>query len=228
MAISKPEVDASNYFIDDNPTATPKHGTTVQSGWGAVAALAKPKREAGSYPTDFKVSETARLIRFLEDDPFAVYKQHWVQLPTDSGTMAWRSYVCTGSDTPGQECPLCAIAGDMPRSKAAFNVLVVSDEEPTVQILHAPVTLARQLQAAHEDPRRGPLSKYYWAISRLGVGRETQYTIERVRPTELTDEWELDAEELNAIANSAVKYDASAIYVSPHEDMVQAARKLVG
>lgn len=227
MAITKPDVDATDYFIDDSVDASPKHGTTVQAGWAAVSALAKPKREAGSYPTDFKFSENARLIRFLEDDPFAVYKQHWVQLPNEAGGTSWRSYVCTGSETAGQECPLCTIAGDMPRSKAAFNVLVVSDEEPTVQILNAPVTLARQLQAAHEDPRRGPLSKFYWAVSRIGSGRETQYTIERVRPTELSEEWELDHDELSAIADNVVKYDAKAIYVSPHDDMVEAARKLV-
>jgi hypothetical protein len=217
MAINMPEVDANDYYIDDEVDATPKHGTTVQAGWGAVAAATKPKRESGAYPIDFKYSEQAQLVRFLEDEPFAVYKQHWVDRSEGR-----RSFVCTGD-----ECPLCNIAGDVPRSKAAFNVLVATGEEPTVQILTAPVTLARQLQAAHDDPRRGPLSKYYLAISRQGTGRETQYTVDRVRATELAEEWELDAEALNVLANNAVKHDSDAIYVSPHEEMVKVARQLI-
>lgn len=218
MAITEPDVNANDYFIDDEVTAAPKHGTTIQAGWAAIQT--KPKREAGSYPVDFKPTEKARLLSFLGDEPFAVYKQHWVDR-----TEGRRSFVCIASES--EECPLCSIAGDIPRSKAAFNVLVASDEEPTVQILTAPVTLAKQLQAAHEDPRRGPLSKFYWALSRTGMGRETQYVLDRVPAAELAEEWELDADHLKALSDSAVKYDASAIYVSPREDMIEVARQLV-
>jgi hypothetical protein len=218
MAIVEPEIDATDYFINDDVAAEPKHGTTIQAGWGALVAPNKSKRENGSYPTDFKFTESARLVRFLDDEPFAVYKQHWVDR-----TEGRRSFVCTGAD-----CPLCTILGDVPRSKAAFNVIAVSDEEPSVQILTAPITLARQLQAANEDPRRGPLSKYYWAISRTGMGRETQYSLDRVRASELAEEWDLDPEAIAAIADNAVKHDADAIYVSPREEMVEVARQVVG
>lgn len=222
-----PEVDANDYFIEDEVAVAPKHGTTVQAGWGAMAAATKPKRNT-NYPTDFKFSDKAQLVRFLDDEPFAVYKQHWVQLTAENGKdVFWRSFVCTGSETVGEECPLCTIAGDIPRSKAAFNVLHASSEEPSVQILTAPVTLARQLQAAHEDPRRGPLSKYYWALSRHGSGRETQYTVDRVRASELAEEWELDPDTLDELSNDAVKYDSDSIYVSPREEMVKAARQLL-
>jgi hypothetical protein len=216
MAIIEPEIDARNYFVDDVVDAVPKHGTTVQAGWGAVTASSKSKGES-KYPTDFRFSEEARLVRFLEEEPFAVYKQHWVDRSEGR-----RSFVCTG-DT----CPLCNIAGDTPRSKVAFNVLVVSDEEVNVQVLTAAVTLARQLQAAHEDPRRGPLSKYYWAISRKGTGRDTQYAIDRVRSSELSEEWELDADDLDTLAINAVRYDVDTIFVSPHEEMLAVARQMV-
>jgi hypothetical protein len=216
MTIQTPEVDASSYFVDDVVDAAPKHGTTIQAGWGAVTAQSKPKSN-GDYPTDFKVAEEPRLVRFLQDEPFAVYKQHWVDRSEGR-----RSFVCTGA-----ECPLCTIAGDTPRSRVAFNVLVVTDEEPNVQILTAAVTLARQLQAAHEDVRRGPLSKYYWAISRTGIGRETQYALDRSKSADLAEEWDLDSDALDAVAINAVSYDAQAIFVSPHEEMVKVARQLV-
>lgn len=216
MAIVEPDVDATDYFVEDKVDAVATHGTTVQAGWGAVAAQ-KPKSQGKSYPNDFRFSEEARLVRFLEDEPFAVYKQHWVDR-----TEGRRSFVCTGDN-----CPLCTVAGDIPRSKAAFNVLVVSDEEPTVQILTAPVTLARQLQAAHEDPRRGPLGKYYWSMSRSGTGRETQYSLDRVRSSELAEEWELDPDAIAELASNAERYDATTIYVSPHEEMVEVARQMV-
>lgn len=215
--INRPDVDADDYLAEDTIEATPKHGTTVQAGWGAAKAALEPKKEMGEYPTDFRFSEQTQLVRFLEDEPFAVYEQHWVDRSEGK-----RSFVCLGD-----ECPLCTIAGDRPRAKFAFNVLVLSDEKPGVQILTAPPTLARQLKAANEDVRRGPLTKYFWAISRQGSGPQTQYMLDRVRASDLAEDWELDAEEINDLAATAVMYDKSSVYVSPREEMLTLARTLV-
>jgi hypothetical protein len=217
MAIQSPSMDADLY-LEDDVDATPKHGTTVQAGWGAAEAyLDKPKSKSGNYATNFRFSEQPTLVRFLEDGPFHVYEEHWVDR-----TEGRRSFVCLKD-----ECPLCTIAGDKPRAKFAFNVLVLSDEEPEVQIMTAGITLARQLRAANDDPRRGPLSKYFWALSRLGIGRDTQYTVERVRATDLAEEWELNPATVDGAVSSAVSYDQSAIYVSPREEMLELARTLV-
>jgi hypothetical protein len=217
MTIQSPTVDASLY-LEDAVDAAPKHGTTVQAGWGAADAyLDKPKQKSGNYATNFKFSEQPTLVRFLEDGPFHVYEEHWVDR-----TEGRRSFVCLK-----EECPLCTIAGDKPRAKFSFNVLVLSDEEPEVQIMTAGITLARQLRAANDDPRRGPLSKYFWALSRLGIGRDTQYTVERVRATDLAEEWELDPSAVEASIASAVSYDKSSIYVSPREEMLELARTMV-
>lgn len=213
--INNPSVDAEYYLADDTVEATPTHGTTVQSGWAAAKDILKPKKDG--YPTDFRFSEQAQLVRFLQDDPFAIYEQHWIDR-----TEGKRSFVCLGD-----ECPLCTIAGDKPRPKFAFNVIVLSDGEPNVQIMTAPPSFARQLQAANDDPRRGPLTKYYWAISRTGSGNTTQYTLDRVRATDLADEWELDAESIDDFAATAVSYDTSAVYVSPREELLELARTLV-
>jgi hypothetical protein len=213
--INTPSVSAESYLAEDTVENTPAHGTTVQAGWGAAAAALKPKKS--EYATDFRFSEQAQLVRFLQDEPFAVYEQHWVDR-----TEGKRSFVCLGD-----ECPLCTIAGDKPRPKFAFNIVVLSDGEPNVQILTAPPSFARQLQSANDDPRRGPLTKYYWAIARTGSGNTTQYTLDRVRATDLAEEWELDADNVEAFASTAVSYDTTAVYVSPREELLTLARTLV-
>jgi hypothetical protein len=215
--VTRPSVDADLY-LEDSVEAAPKHGTTVQAGWGAADAyLNKPKNTESKFATNFKFSETPTLVRFLDDGPFHVYEEHWVER-----TEGRRSFVALEEDDP-----LTIIAGLKPRAKFAFNVLVLSDEEPEVQIMTAGITLARQLRAANDDPRRGPLSKHYWAVSRLGIGRDTQYTLERVRANDLAEEWELDVAAIDAAMDNIVKYDKSAIYTSPREEMLELARSLV-
>jgi hypothetical protein len=215
--VSEPSVNASNYFADEDEFLPAKHGTTVQSGWDAAAAYLKPKKEAGAYPTNFKLTEKPQLIRFMDDAPFYVYQEHWI-----NRTEGKRSFVCLGA-----ECPLCTIAGDHPRPRFVFNVLVLTDEEPNVQILTATPTLARTLQAKHEDPRLGPLSKYYWAISRQGTATTTQYVLDRVKAVDLAAEWDLDVEVAENFLSSATRYDQSAVYISPQEELLKLARQLV-
>ena len=216
-----PTVNAEDYdldeseLIEDAPEAKPKHGTSVQAGWGAADSLLKPK-SSGEYPNDFRFSEQVQLVRFLDNEPFAIYQQHWIEREGK------KSFVCLGD-----ECPLCNIVGDKPRGKFAFNVLVLTEEEPAVQILTAPPTFARQLRAANDDTRRGPLTKYYWAISRQGQGPQTTYSLERVRATDLAEEWELDAEEVTSIASAAEKYGPETVYVTPYDELLKVARSLV-
>ena len=94
-------------------------------------------------------------------------------------------------------------------------------------ILTAPPTLARQLKAANDDTKRGPLTKYYWAISRQGSGPQTTYTLDRVRGTDLAEEWELDQEDVEDLVANATKYDTSAVYVTPRAELLTIARSLV-
>jgi hypothetical protein len=208
------DYDLDEPLVEDAPEATPKHGTSVQAGWGAADALLKPK--GGDYPNDFRFSDAVQLVRFLDNEPFSVYQQHWLEREGK------KSFVCLGDD-----CPLCDILGDKPRGKFAFNVLICTDEEPSVQILTAPPTFARQLRAANDDPRRGPLTKYYWAISRQGSGPQTAYTLDRVRATDLAEEWDLDAEALEEVAAGATRYGAEAVYVTPRAELLEVARSAV-
>lgn len=224
MAIQEPQIDLDDeLFVEDDeqlaedyPEAPAAHGTTIQAGWGAMDK-AKPKSD---YPVDFKPSESAQLVKFLEDLPFAVYDQHWIDRSEGK-----RSFVCLADSPEG--CPLCSIAGDRPRQKVAFNVLLLSDGAPTVQILTAPVTLARILRDFADDPKTGPLSKHYWTIRRIGTGRETQYVVQRIRSTELAEDWDLDPQAVSTEAANAARYSTKAISVSPREELLTLARQIV-
>ena len=214
--MQNPSVNADDYAVD-SVDAAPKHGTSVQAGWGAADAFLKPKAKSGEYASEFRMTEQPQLVRFLEDGPFMVYEQHWIDRSEGK-----RSFVCLGED-----CPLCIIANDKPRAKFAFNIVNLSEEEPTTQIMTVATTLARQLRAANDDTRRGPLTKFYWAISRQGTGPSTSYTLDRVRGTDLAEEWELDADEVEAVVATAVSYDEAAIYVSPREELLKVAQSLL-
>jgi hypothetical protein len=214
MPITKPTVEADSYLAEDSEDAMPKVGTTVQQGWDAFDSLIQ--ENTSDFPTDFKFSESPQLVKFLEDQPFASYEQHWIERPKGK-----KSFVCIG-DT----CPLCDVLGDKPRGKFAFNVLVLSGEVQGVQILTAPPSLARQIKKAHDDERKGPLSKEFWEVSRLGSGPTTQYTLNFVRGRDLAEEWKLNADDVQELVAAAVPFTAEVIRETPRSEMLEVARSV--
>jgi len=216
MPITKPAVNADSYLEEDSETATPKVGTTVQQGWDAADALLKSDTPS-EFPSDFKFSEEPQLVKFLEDGPFRVYEQHWIERPKGK-----KSFVALEENDPFTE-----ILGSRPRPRFAFNVLVLSAEAPSVQILTAPPSLARQIKKAHDDERKGPLSKEFWEISRLGTGPTTQYTLNFVRGRDLAEEWKLNIDEVTELVANAVPFTADVIRETPRSEMLEIARSLV-
>ena len=215
MPITKPQVEVDQYLDEDTPEMPAKVGTTVQEGWEAAEALLTI--ETTEFPTDFKFSEEPQLVKFLQDRPFATYEQHWIERPKGK-----KSFVCIGDG-----CPLCEILGDKPRGKFAFNVLVLSAETPTVQVLTAPPSLARQIKKAHDDERKGPIDKEFWEISRLGTGPQTQYTLNYVRGRDLAEEWKLKLEDVTALVADAEPFSADEVVrETPRTELLEIARSL--
>ena len=215
MPITKPQVEAKDYLDEDSPEMPAKVGTTVQEGWDAAEALLNV--ETTEFPTDFKFSEEPQLVKFLQDRPFATYEQHWIERPKGK-----KSFFCIG-----EGCPLCEILGDKPRGKFAFNVLVLSDETPKVQVLTAPPSLARQIKKAHDDERKGPIDKEFWEISRLGTGPQTQYTLNYVRGRDLAEEWKLSSDNVNALVADAEPFTADEVVrETPRSELLEIARSL--
>jgi hypothetical protein len=219
MPITKPTNDVAanpaDYLDEDSETAEPKIGTTVQQGWEAAEALLT--ENSTDFPTEFKFSEKPQLIKFLEDGPFRVYEQHWIERPTGK-----KSFVALAENDPFTD-----ILGSKPRSRFAFNVVVLSGEAQGVQILTAPPTLARLIKKSHEDERKGPLSKEFWEISRMGTGPTTNYTMEFVRGRDLAEEWNLNLDEVQELVARAVPYTADVIRETPRSEMLKIARSLV-
>jgi hypothetical protein len=214
MPITKPTVDSSTFLDEDSEDTTPKVGTTVQEGWDAFDSIVKS--ETSEFPTDFRFSEEPQLVKFLDDAPFASYEQHWIDRPKGK-----KSFVCIGD-----ACPLCDVLGDKPRGKFAFNIVVLTGDTQGVQILTAPPSLARQIKKAHEDERKGPLSKEFWEISRLGMGPTTQYTLNFVRGRDLAEEWKLNLDEVQGLVAAAVPFTAEVIRETPRSEMLEVARSV--
>ena len=215
MSITNPTVNAASYLDVDNEDATPKVGTTVQSGWDSADALLR--QDTTEFPTDFKFSEEPQLIKFLEDGPFRVYEQHWIE------RTGKKSFVALETDDPFTD-----LLGSKPRARFAFNVIALSGDTHTVQILTAPPSFARQIRRAHEDERKGPLSKEFWEVSRMGNGPTTQYTLNYVRGRDLEEEWNLSLESVNAIIKDAVCFTPDVIKETPREEMLKIAREVAG
>ena len=214
MPITKPAVEAADYLDVDSEDIKPKVGTTVQKGWDAVdSTISVP---TGDFPTDFRFTEEPVLIKFLEDEPFAVYEQHWIERPKGK-----KSFVCIG-----ETCPMCDILGDKPRGKFAFNIVVLSGDTQGLQILTAPPLLVRQLRKINEDDRKGPLSREFWEISRLGTGPTTSYNLNFVRGRDLNEEWNLDPNTVQELVAAAVPFTADVIRETPRSEMLEVARSV--
>lgn len=220
--MQNPVMDADQYVIDegdlveDAPEAVGKHQTSVQAGGWDDAEQLMNKKDS-DYATEFKFTEESQLVKFVQDNPFAVYEQFWIEKEGK------KSYVSLGEDDP-----LAVVAGQKPRGKFAFNILVLTDETPNLQILTAPPTLARQLKAANDDPRRGPLSKHYWSMSRQGTGPQTTYTLERVKRDDVAEEWSISPDAADAVLATVTPYDSSEIRVLTYEEHMKVAQQLVG
>jgi hypothetical protein len=204
---------------DDETTTTtkepPKARKVVRSGWDAVDAM---RQEDSNYAVRLKTGADPVVIKFLENEPYAVWRQHWVNRPGQ------KSFVCPTSVphlTSSDDCPLCD-AGDRPRPLFAFNIVLLErGEAPALRSYETGSRVIATLKNFNEDERQGPLSKHYWAVSRSGSGPQTQYNHLLIKERDLSDEWSLSAlsaDELEGFTTKA--YTEDILRVSSHEDLV--------
>lgn len=197
---------------DDDEPAAPK--SAIKGGWGQAR---KVRDESSSYANSVKLDKEDIIIKFLQDEPYAAYKEHWLE-----GVKGKKSHVCISQLDP-KGCPLCAI-GEKARAKFSFNV-AVWDEGWSLKSLDVGVTVFEQLGNFNDDKRNGPLTKLYWAVKRTGKGPKSVTNFTPVKEEDLEEEWDCDP-----LTKSEVKgfklYDPSVISKPSRRDLQELAKDL--
>ena len=207
------DMDEESLYENDNEDTKSERSSAIQSGWAAVHAANQQSDK--KYTEEFRPSEKKQLIKFLRNEPFAVFNQHWIER---SGK---KSFVCLPDG-----CPLCDIAGDTPRQKAAFSVVNLSVENYEVEMFLTSPTLTRQLASFDSDPKTGPVDRMFWEISRQGSGPKTTYTIVPVKPRDLADDYGLDIVKVEEALESMSPLTDKIISFTPREQMKDIAREV--
>jgi hypothetical protein len=177
-----PAADEKDDSTEDESTASSDARRVIKRGWGQAE---QTKTADSPFAQTLKVTADPQLIKFLEDDPYTSFRQHWIE------RQGQRSFVCI-KDMDSQGCPLCA-AGDRPSPRFAFNVALLSpDDDPLLKSYEVGSRIIDSLKNFHQDPRQGPLPKHYWAVSRTGTKGSSQTNHQMVRERDLKDEWDID------------------------------------
>jgi len=198
---------------DAEDAPAPSGARVIRRGWGAADAV---KHADSPFAQRLRLLDDPIVIKFLEDEPYASFRQHWIER---SGQ---KSFTCI-SDIDPKGCPLCD-AGSRPSTRFAFNVVLLSsDSEPSVKSYEVGPRVIDQLKNFHNDPRQGPLSKHYWAVSRSGKGATSATNHQLVKDRDL-EEWGLDAltdSDVKALRGKA--YGPDIIAIPSRKDLQQIA-----
>lgn len=185
---------------DDKPKRRTLSGT---GGWGSYEAK---KSEVSDFADEFRPEEEQTLIKILDAEPLANYKQHWIE------RNGKRSWTCCA---PEDKCPLCDDVGDNPQLKVVFNIVDMSDpDNPTNAIWIMSQTIAENLKNFGKDSKTGPINRddLYWAVNKTGKGKgKVKTNIIPVKERDLKEDWDtepLSEEELTEFDNNAFGEDA--------------------
>jgi len=186
----------------------------IKRGWGNVE---QTKQADSPYAQRLKIDEKPVIIKFLEDEPYTSYRQHWVE------RQGQKSFTCI-SDMHPQGCPLCD-AGHRPAARFAFNVaLMTEDGDTTIKSYEVGPRVIDSLKNLHQDPRQGPLSKHYWAVSRSGKGPTSQTNHQMVRERDLEEEWNIAPLTEDGLAQVVgQKYDETIVPIPNRKTLVEIA-----
>lgn len=196
-------------YEDKGSTETPRK--LLRGGWTQVDAM---KNADSQYAQRLKVSEEVQVIKFLQDEPYVGWHQHWIEREGQ------KSFICL-RELESRGCPLCDM-GNRPSQRVAFNVAsAVPGQSPVNRSLEIGPRVVDQLRNLNKAPQTGPLSKHYWAISRSGKGATTSYNLQVIRERDLLQEWTInpfsDSDNANLKENL---YDSSIIKVPTYAELV--------
>lgn len=182
MGIFDEETNDSTVEVEDSDIDRGKARRVIRRGWGNVDST---KQADSPYAQRLKIEDKPVVVKFLEDEPYTSFRMHWVE------RQGQKSFTCI-SDMHPQGCPLCD-AGHRPSARFAFNVALLSEDgETVIRSYEVGPRVIDSLKNFHQDPRQGPLSKHYWAISRSGKGPTSQTNHQMIRERDLEEEWNIE------------------------------------
>lgn len=194
-------------------------GRVIKRGWGAAE---ETKSADSPFAQRLKVTNDAIVIKFLEDDPYTSFRQHWIE------RQGQKSFTCT-SNIHDKGCPLCD-AGDRPSARFCFNVaLLIQGEEPVLRSYEVGPRVVDSLKNFHQDPKMGPLPKHYWSVSKTGKGATSQTNHQLVKAVDLEEDWDLDPVSDSQLAALKTKaYDSSIVSIPSYKTLQQIAAEELG
>lgn len=156
----------------------------VAGGWGEFQ---RQKAAGSKYPDRWKPEPEQTVVKFLDDAPFATYRQHWFnELKGVEGLRM--GHVCLEKD-----CPACDTLGDTPGLHAVFNVVVFEDpDDPVLMVLDAGAKLGSAIEQHAKSDKTGPLTRHYYAISVTG-GKGGSYNpqVQVIKERDLEEDWDV-------------------------------------
>lgn len=194
----------------------------MNEGW---AGAHKTRDQSSDYASNFKTEVDAKyVIRFLDDRPYASYRQHWLER---SGK---RSFVCPEDpdDDTTPRCPLCD-AGDKARAQYAFNVVVLDeDQKPTIKSWDVGIKLFQKFERTHKDERIGPLNDPYFEVCRTGKGGTSDTALVPIKERDLFADYGIEPfTEREFEALQAKGYDKSIVDAPGISQLKELAKELL-
>jgi hypothetical protein len=188
----------------------------VKKGWDGAREVAD---STSSFANQLKLKEgEPQVIRFLEDEPYAAYKVHWLH------RKGKRSFTCIDNPERDVKCPLCDL-GDRARAMYAFNVAVLDpDKKPSVVSWDIGIRLFNQIEKKHKDPKIGPITAPYFAVTRTGKNTQAVTVLEAIKDRDLLDDWDIEPLSKSELRSLKGKlYDRSIVEVQPRKALKEIA-----
>lgn len=200
-------------FETEHEDDTSDRSSVIQVGWAAAKqAVAK---STTTYPTDFRPTDEAQLIKFISGEPMT-FMQHWINRPGK------KSFISIGEGDPLIE------VGSKPDQKFAFTVVNLGSEDPQPQLWVVGIRLCAQLEKFASNPKTGPLDRpdIYWEVTKSGSGTQTTYSLTPVKERDLAEDWGLDPVKVAELVKNMKPLGREALRTSTKSELAAIAREI--
>ena len=210
--------------VEDEATPAPKmSGATkrqLRKGWSAGQ---QTMDSTSTYAQSFRPEDKTQVVKFLEDEPYANFRRHWLDTVNAQGAKTVRAYTCSLSFD--EDCPLCE-AGHKPQAVAAFNIAICGDDgTPTHKSWDCGARLFNTLKSYANDPKIAPLTKGFFLVSKSGTKQSTTVNVIPVKASSLEEDYDVpvpDPDDLQRL----VLYDIDIIEITPRKTLRELAAEL--